>query len=42
MASWKLTHVMRWNVGNGERSRIPLRVKYWEIIPDNLSEAGWS
>jgi hypothetical protein len=20
----------------------PLRVKYWEIIADNLSKAGWS
>jgi hypothetical protein len=22
--------------------RTPLRVKYWEIIADNLSKAGWS
>jgi hypothetical protein len=22
--------------------RNPLRVKYWEIIADNLSKAGWS
>ena len=21
---------------------MPARVKYWEIIPDNLSKAGWS
>jgi hypothetical protein len=25
-----------------KRGRIPARVKYWEIIADNLSEAGWS
>ena len=22
--------------------RTPLRVKYWEIIADNISKAGWS
>jgi len=28
----------------GERRRKPIRdsVKYWEIIADNLSKAGWS
>jgi hypothetical protein len=25
-----------------KRGRIPAHVKYWEIIADNLSEAGWS
>src|SRR6266516_2501099 len=24
------------------KEAIPLRVKYWEIIADNLSKAGWS
>jgi hypothetical protein len=25
-----------------KRGTIPARVKYWEIIADNLSKAGWS
>ena len=27
--------------GRGKRQN-PARVKYWEIIADNLSKAGWS
>jgi len=30
-------HTERWQVEKGESV-----VKYWEIIADNLSEAGWS
>jgi hypothetical protein len=31
-----------WLLRGEQKGQNPARVKYWEIIADNLSKAGWS
>ena len=35
-------HIILWLVCEGQTGNNPIIVKYWEIIADRLSNAGWS
>jgi len=40
-ACWYVNEILSLLCGE-EKSHNPASVKYWEIIADNLSKAGWS
>ena len=38
----RAVHIILWLVCEGQTGNNPIIVKYWEIIADRLSKAGWS